>query len=751
MKYNYRFLSYNYNLPVNIKFFDNATPEFEWHKDIEILIMGRGSAKLDIKNNTYHLKGENIILINSSEVHKLYNISKDCLIISLYFDPYFFEKYYSNFSKLQFNCNSILDIDLDKDKYNKLYSLSSSISLALLYNINLNQIKILKDMFHLVDHLITNFSFPIDPDNSDLSSYHQRFNRILEYINDNYNNKITLSDLAKMEYLTTHYISRFFNKYMGVGFIKYLNNFRLEKSMYDLTNTNKSILDICLDHGFPSLKSYRTTFAKKYNMSPSAYRKSCSSLKDKCEYKNELPDLKTSDIVYFLQKHLSSSSCNPKVEYISSDIDGVSFSKKHWINFEKILYFDNAYDALNSNWQNYFTQTLEIIKIDFIKFSGVFNENMYHYDKNKNSYVWYNLETILDFFAKKYVKPFIKLEYSLKKESIKSFMSRTEIFINFCIDRYGLDSVRSWKFEISSMEKDHPNMINFYTKALDMISSNNTLSKLNFGIDFTIGSTFHKEHFLKYIQNKKINFISVYVNERVFLETKEFVRILLMKTKKVMKIKTYFIPEVEKHYLNDTCYKATKMVDNFINNYCMCDSQINFIDNSNNLTTFNGYNGMLTYNGIRKPIFNAFFLLGKLNGYVVDSGSGYILTKNQDSYNLLLYNHENVDNYFEITPEDYDQLYKDIAIKSKHLDLKINLDPGKYKLKHYTLNKKNGSIYDEWIKMGKPLISTREIIRFIKSKEIVGLKFDDNIVEDNVHIKENIILDSIKLIEITKV
>ncbi|RDY26230.1 helix-turn-helix domain-containing protein [Romboutsia weinsteinii] len=751
MKYNYKFLSYHNNLPVNINFFNGTTSEFEWHKDIEIIIMGRGSATLDIKNSTYHLKDENIILVNSSEVHRLYNISSDSLIISLYFDPYFFEKYYRDFSKLQFNCNSILDMDLDRAKYNKLYMLSSSVAVSLLYKNDLNQIKTLKDMFHLVDHLIGNFSLPIDLDNSDLSSYHQRFNRILEYINDNYYNKITLSDLAKIEYLTTHYISRFFNKYMGVGFIKYLNNFRLEKSMYDLTNTNKSILDLCLDHGFPSLKSYRTTFAEKYNMSPSAYRKSYATLKDELTDSNELPNLKTSEFVHFLQKYQSSCSYNPQVEYISSDIDGVSFSKKHWVNFEKILYFDNAYDALSSNWQNYFIKTLEIMRVDFIKFSGVFNENMYHYDKNKNLYIWYNLETILDFFTKNHVKPFIKLEYSSKKESIRNFISRTEIFITFCIDRYGLDSVRNWKFEISSMEKDHPSMINFYTKALDMISDNNTLSKLNFGIDFTIGSTFHKEHFLKYIQDKKINFISVYVQERVFLETREFVRILLMKTKRVMKIKTYFIPEVEEHYLNDSCYKATKTIDNFINNYCMCDSQIDFIDNCSNLTTFKGSGGMLTYNGLRKPMFNAFFLLGKLKGYVVNSGDGYILTKNQDSYKLLLYNHKSIDNYFERTPDTYDQLYKDIPLKTKYLDLKISLDLGKYSLKHYTLNKKNGSIYDEWIKMGKPLISAREVIRFVKSKEIVGLKFDDKIVENEVHIKEHIILDSIKLIEITKV
>ncbi len=750
MKYQYNFLKYPKNLPVNINLFNSDNNEFEWHKDIEIILVGRGSATLQVKNDVFNIQKESIILINSSEVHKLYNISKDCLIISLYFDPCFFDKYYKDFSKLQFRCNSLLETDLDKAHYNKLTKLVSSIALSILYNNELNSINILKDMFNLVGYIIEHFTLTIDLYDSDLSSYHQRFNRILEYINNNYTEKITLSDLAKREYLTTHYISRFFNKYMGVGFIKYLNSFRLDKSMNDLTNTNKTLLDIALDHGFPSLKSYRTTFFEKYNMSPSAYRKSYSNINNDLETKNtyNLPNSNISEYIYFLQKYQSN---NTQVEYIAKDIDGVNFSKKSWINFEKILYFDKAYAALNYTWQNNLLKTLEIIKIDFLKFSGIFDEDMYHHDKNKNVYIWYNLENIFDFLSKNHINPFLKLEYSNKNENLKDFFNKLENFISFCIDRYGLEYVKQWKFELSSIEKDYPSMLKFYNNTLDSILSSTLLSKLNFGIDFTIGSTFHREHFLKYIQDKKINFISIYVNEKVFIETKEFVKLLLVKTKRLMKIKTYFIQKTENHYLNDTCYMATKMVNSFVDDYFLYNSQIDFIDNFKNMKIFKGEKGILTYNGLKKPTFNAFFLLGKLHGYIVDSGNGYILTKNQDSYKLLLFNHKNINNYMNKLEENYDHLYKDILLKTKYIDLKIKLDKGKYNLKHYSLNKKNGSIYDEWLKMGKPVISGGEVVRYLKSKESLGLKFEDNIIENEINIKEHIMIDGLKLIEINKI
>lgn len=749
---NYKFLNYDNNLPINFLFFDKQDNELEWHKDIEIVLLLRGNAFLDIKNNTYYLDGENIVLINSSEIHRIYNISEDSLIISLYFDPHYFEKYYNNFEKLYFDCNSSINIDLDdRDKFKKLFSLCSSIILSMLYNNSLDQIKVLKNTFNLVEHLIDSFSAEGILESSDVSIYHQRFNRILQYINDNYTTKITLADLAKREYLTTHYVSRFFNKYMGVGFLKYLNNFRLEKSMYDLINTNKSILDLSLDHGFSSLKSYRTTFFEKYNMSPSTYRKNYASALNNVENNPTLPNTSTSDLIDCLQKYESHNFSNPMVEYITKDIDGISFSKKQWLNFEKIFYFNNVYDALNSNWQRNFALTIDLIKPDFIKFNGVFNENMYDYDELKNHYNWYNIESVLDFFMQNHVNPFMKIEYDAKKESIKKFFYRLESFILFCIDKYDLESVREWKFELSSIEKDYPNMIKFYTTILDQIAENKILSKLNFGIDFTISSTFYKEYFIKYIQDKKINFISVYAAERDFLETKDFLRILLMKTKKLMKIKTYFIQQVENHYLNDTSYKATKIVDNFLNDYCECDTQVNFIDNSSNLNLFKGDTGILTYNGLKKPSFNAIFTLSKLSGYVVDTGSGYIITKNKNTYKILLYNHQNIEDYFNNTNDDYTQLYKDIKLKIKFIDLKIELEPGSYSMKSYTLNKKNGSIYDEWIRMGKPPVSNREVLRFLKSKESIGLQFSDSLIEDSIHLKEHIILGSLKLIEISKI
>ena len=41
---NYKFLNYDNNLPINIQFFDKQDNEPEWHKDIEIILVARGSA-----------------------------------------------------------------------------------------------------------------------------------------------------------------------------------------------------------------------------------------------------------------------------------------------------------------------------------------------------------------------------------------------------------------------------------------------------------------------------------------------------------------------------------------------------------------------------------------------------------------------------------------------------------------------------------------------------------------------------------
>ena len=53
--------------------------------------------------------------------------------------------------------------------------------------------------------------------------------RLLEYMEEHYGEKITVEDGAKLCFYSNSHFMKYFKQYMGVPFIQYLNEFRLER------------------------------------------------------------------------------------------------------------------------------------------------------------------------------------------------------------------------------------------------------------------------------------------------------------------------------------------------------------------------------------------------------------------------------------------------------------------------------------------------------------------------------------------
>ena len=95
---------------------------------------------------------------------------------------------------------------------------------------------------------------------------------ILDFIDENINRKITMNELSKRFYFNKDYIMRLFKKEIHSTILDYINQLRIFQSLKDLQETNKSILNIGLLHGFSSLEYYSEMFHKVMGVSPSIYR-----------------------------------------------------------------------------------------------------------------------------------------------------------------------------------------------------------------------------------------------------------------------------------------------------------------------------------------------------------------------------------------------------------------------------------------------------------------------------------------------
>ena len=103
-------------------------------------------------------------------------------------------------------------------------------------------------------------------------NYSPYVRRALSYINENYQNPITIDSICNNFNINKSYFCNIFKKETNYTFTNYLNYFRIEKSKELLSNTDLSILDIALMVGYTNQSYYSTMFKKFTTITPVYYR-----------------------------------------------------------------------------------------------------------------------------------------------------------------------------------------------------------------------------------------------------------------------------------------------------------------------------------------------------------------------------------------------------------------------------------------------------------------------------------------------
>ncbi len=96
--------------------------------------------------------------------------------------------------------------------------------------------------------------------------------RAKDLMDANYNEPLTVADLAETARLSPAHFSREFRKAFGEAPHQYLLTRRLERAATLLRTTDWSVARICTSVGLSSVGSFTSSFGRIYGSSPSAYR-----------------------------------------------------------------------------------------------------------------------------------------------------------------------------------------------------------------------------------------------------------------------------------------------------------------------------------------------------------------------------------------------------------------------------------------------------------------------------------------------
>jgi AraC-like DNA-binding protein len=97
------------------------------------------------------------------------------------------------------------------------------------------------------------------------------------FIHQNYDQKITLEEIAYAGAVCRSRCCTLFNKYVGQTPNNYVTQYRLQKSCEMLKETRRSISEIALACGFQSASYFSSIFRKQMGVVPQNYRKQVSN------------------------------------------------------------------------------------------------------------------------------------------------------------------------------------------------------------------------------------------------------------------------------------------------------------------------------------------------------------------------------------------------------------------------------------------------------------------------------------------
>ena len=654
------YIPHSSDKPVIISFATINYYPIHWHESIEILYVLKGKLHISIDSDEYDLTENDIEIINLDESHTIKG-EKDNKVLIFHIDPYFFEKYYSDIKNMVFFTNTTDDNAQKGEEYDELRTFLSKLVCESYEKQDNFKEEIENILINLLYHMINNFHY-LMYDNEDLkeNGYQiQRYHRIIKYIFNNYDNNITLQDIAKKEYLSTQYISHEIKDAIGYSFTDLVNLTRVEEAAKLLLDTDKTISEICLEIGFSHSRYLNKHFKIHYKCTPLQYRKKYKVSEEVFNESKNVSYYKLESsiayILYYLEDY-DRFNYKDKVTEINIDMNKElgNFNK----SFKDIINLGNAFSLLLEDNKIILKGVQEDIGFTYGRIFNLFSRDMCIFPGSK-FYNWNRVKDVFEFLSLINLKPLIVLEQNEIKG--EDFLDIMVSFLEYFKETLNFDFTLL-KFEFTkNIEPDiKSSLINLFLK----YEIDNCHKLLNF--KDTIDSIYDTPYMLPFIINNVINI------------------------KKGL-------PHLHAY---DELYSHVNLTNE----------------------VFFGYPGLINYEGIKKPSYYAYYLLSKLGDTIVAEGKGYIVTKKLNEYEILLYNYHNNLNKL-ISFESLCKMKGAKLAASKKLSINIFNLTRPIRITSYEINERSGSSYNYWVNMGKPSRLSKEEKQILLKASFPSINF----------------------------
>lgn len=267
-----------------------GTYHYNWHNDIEILIVLSGAVEMCHDGACTRLGTDDVIIIPSQCGHATLALEPDTVAMVFHIPP----KQLAHYGK-QYVRRRFFAVSNDITRYNDFYktlrslvatlwqpildsrevlsttnSLGGGVSQQCVVNVlsvDVAYLNLLKLLVGAIDAAPENDTAPPVFDTE------ATFMKMITYIDAHYTEAISLADIASLGGYSESYASQFFKRQLGISFKEYVMRMRLRAAAVNLVNSEDNVVVIAHHCGFSDVKAFNVAFRKHFNSTPSQYRK----------------------------------------------------------------------------------------------------------------------------------------------------------------------------------------------------------------------------------------------------------------------------------------------------------------------------------------------------------------------------------------------------------------------------------------------------------------------------------------------
>jgi len=246
-----------------------------FHEDVEIVTVKTGKMAYSVNGKVIHLDAGDTIFVNANQIHYSMSVDNETATYVIFVvNPSIMNASVAvemkailpvinnpNLSYLRFrNIN---------EKTKEIYQIVTSLP-----DLRRDPFQVTRKLFEIWDIILHQTTTYGMLDEEMLTDIHTRaFKTMMFYIQQQYQNPVTLEDISASGNVSKSLCNRIFNKYVGESPVSYLVNFRLRKAAEYLRTTTLSLSEIARKTGFNGASYMAEMFKRAFGVSPMVYRK----------------------------------------------------------------------------------------------------------------------------------------------------------------------------------------------------------------------------------------------------------------------------------------------------------------------------------------------------------------------------------------------------------------------------------------------------------------------------------------------